>query len=178
VNALSERGIHVVMLTGDTRRTAEAVARRCGIDEVEAELLPEGKAKAVATLQSKGRKVAFVGDGINDAPALAQADVGIAIGSGTDIAIEAADITLSRNDLSGVVTALEAALHTLRTIRGNLFWAFFYNIVLIPLAAGLLYPALGWVSRSDGCGRRYGIVQLVRGDQQPAPAAASPDSTG
>ncbi len=160
VGALRKRGIHVVMLTGDTRRTAETVARRCGIDELEAELLPEDKAAAVATLQSKGRKVAFVGDGINDAPALAQAEVGIAIGSGTDIAIEAADITLSRNDLGGVVTALEAARHTLRTIRGNLFWAFFYNILLIPLAAGLLYPAFGWYLDPMVAGAAMGLSSL------------------
>ncbi len=144
VTALKQRGLQVVMLTGDSRRTADAIARQAGIDEVQAEVLPDGKAAAVQALQQKGHKVAFVGDGINDAPALAQAEVGIAVGSGTDIAIEAADVTLTRGDLSGVVTALHAAQRTMTTIRGNLFWAFFYNIVLIPLASGMFYPALGW----------------------------------
>jgi len=144
VGELKQRGLQVVMLTGDSRRTAEAIARRAGIAQVQAEVLPDGKAAAVQALQRQGRKVAFVGDGINDAPALAQAEVGIAVGSGTDIAIEAADVTLTRGDLSGVVTALHAAQRTMSTIRGNLFWAFFYNILLIPLAAGVFYPALGW----------------------------------
>jgi len=144
VAELKRRGLQVVMLTGDSRRTAEAIARRAGIAQVQAEVLPDGKAAAVQGLQREGRQVAFVGDGINDAPALAQAEVGIAVGSGTDIAIEAADVTLTRGDLSGVVTALHAAQRTMSTIRGNLFWAFFYNILLIPLAAGVFYPALGW----------------------------------
>ncbi len=144
VSELKQRGLQVVMLTGDSKRTAEAIARRAGIERVEAEVLPDGKAAAVKTLQQQGRKVAFVGDGINDAPALAQAEVGIAVASGTDIAIEAADVTLTRGDLSGVVTALDAAKRTMSTIRGNLFWAFFYNILLIPLAAGVFYPSFGW----------------------------------
>jgi len=144
VAALKQRGLQVVMLTGDSRRTAEAIAKQAGIDDVQAEVLPDGKAAVVQALQEKGHKVAFVGDGINDAPALAQAEVGIAVGSGTDIAIEAADVTLTRGDLSGVVTALHTAQRTMAIIRGNLFWAFFYNIVLIPLAAGVFYPALGW----------------------------------
>jgi len=160
VGALRERGMRVVMLTGDSRRTAEAVARLCGIEEVQAEILPDAKAAAVAALQAQGRKLAFVGDGINDAPALAQAEVGIAVGSGTDIAIEAADVTLSRDDLGGVVTALEAARHTLHTIRGNLFWAFFYNAALIPLAAGIFYPLLGWHLDPMAAGAAMGLSSL------------------
>jgi Cu+-exporting ATPase len=143
VSALRNRGIQVVMITGDSRKTAEAIARQAGIEQVHAEVLPDGKAAEVQGMQAKGRKVAFVGDGINDAPALAQAEVGIAVGSGTDIAIEAADVTLTRGDLSGVVTALDAARRTLSTIRGNLFWAFIYNILLIPVATGIFYPAFG-----------------------------------
>ncbi len=144
LGALKARGLRIAMITGDNRRTAEAVAAQAGIDEVHAEVMPDGKAAAIAQLQGQGRKVAFVGDGINDAPALAQAEVGIAVGSGTDIAIEAADVTLTRGDLSGVVTALHAAQRTMGTIRGNLFWAFFYNILLIPLATGIFYPWTGW----------------------------------
>jgi len=143
VSALHERGMQVAMITGDSRKTAEAIARQAGIRQVHAETLPDGKAAAVQRMQGKGGKVAFVGDGINDAPALAQAQVGIAMGSGTDIAIEAADVTLTRGDLSGVVTALDVARRTLSTIRGNLFWAFIYNILLIPVAAGIFYPAFG-----------------------------------
>jgi Cu+-exporting ATPase len=140
---LHRRGLQVAMITGDTRKTAEAIARQVGIDEVHAEILPDGKANTVQEMQAQGQKVVFVGDGINDAPALAQADVGIAVGSGTDIAIEAADVTLTRGDLGGVVTALDVARRTLSTIRGNLFWAFIYNILLIPVATGIFYPAFG-----------------------------------
>ena len=143
VSALRERGLRVVMITGDNSHTANAIARQAGITDIQAEVLPEGKITAVREMQGQGHKVAFVGDGINDAPALAQADVGIAVGSGTDIAIEAADVTLTRGDLSGVVTALHVADRTMSTIRGNLFWAFFYNILLIPIAAGVLYPGFG-----------------------------------
>ncbi|MDA3888065.1 MAG: heavy metal translocating P-type ATPase [Allgaiera sp.] len=140
VAALRARGVSVAMVTGDGKATARAVADLLGIDEVHAEVLPQDKAEVVKTLQGQGHRVAFIGDGINDAPALAQADVGIALASGTDIAIEAADVTLTRGQLGEAVTALVAARRTLGNIRGNLFWAFFYNIILIPIAAGLAAP--------------------------------------
>ena len=143
IRTLHRLGLRVAMVTGDSRRTAEAVARRLGIDEVRAEVLPDGKAEAVRQLQGGGHRVAFVGDGINDAPALAQADVGLAIGTGTDIAIEAADVVLMAGDLRGIPTAIALSQATLRNIRQNLFWAFAYNVALIPVAAGALYPVLG-----------------------------------
>jgi Cu+-exporting ATPase len=132
------------MLTGDNPRTGQAVARELGIEQVLARVLPDQKAEEVRKLATLGSKVTMVGDGINDAPALAQADVGIAIGTGTDVAIEAGDVVLMRDDLRNVPVAIELSRHAFRKIRQNLFWAFFYNIVGIPVAAGVLYPLFGF----------------------------------
>ena len=143
IRALQDRGFQVAMITGDKKETAEAIARETGIDHVIAGVLPDGKVAALDDLRAGGRKIAFVGDGINDAPALAYADVGIAIGTGTDVAIESADVVLMSGDLRGVVNAVEVSKRTMSNIRQNLVWAFGYNVALIPVAAGVLYPAFG-----------------------------------
>jgi Cu+-exporting ATPase len=143
VAALQQLGLRVVMLTGDNERTARAIADQVGITEVRAQVLPEHKASTVADLQKEGRRIAMVGDGVNDAPALAQADIGFAVASGTDVAIEAADITLMSGSLHGVVTAVRLSSATMRNIRQNLFFALMYNGIGVPIAAGVLYPTFG-----------------------------------
>jgi Cu+-exporting ATPase len=143
IAALKKEGIRTVMLTGDSRTTAEAVARKLGIDEIIAEVLPEQKSDVIKRLQGEGHRVAMAGDGINDAPALAQADVGIAMGTGTDVAIESAGVTLVKGDLRGAVRASRLSRGTMRNIRQNLLFAFIYNVLGVPIAAGVLYPFFG-----------------------------------
>ena len=143
LTALRAEGVEVVMLTGDNRVTAEAVARRLGVDRVEAEVLPDDKADVVQRLRDEGRVVAMAGDGVNDAPALASADVGIAMGTGTDVAIESAGVTLLNGELTGIVRARQLSEKTMANIRQNLVFAFIYNVAGIPIAAGVLYPVTG-----------------------------------
>ena len=152
IKELKALGARTLLISGDSRLTVDAIAKQLGIDEVRAEVWPEVKAKIVAELQAQGHRVAMVGDGVNDAPALARADLGIAIGSGTDVAIAAAEIVLRRWGPRGVPRSLRLARRTVATIRQNLFWAFFYNVALIPLAAGALYPFTAGCSRR--CSRR------------------------
>jgi Cu+-exporting ATPase len=143
INYLHEQGVKIVMLTGDNRTTAQAIARKLGIDDFEADVLPQDKAAVIKKLQAAGRRVAMAGDGINDAPALAQADVGVAMGTGTDVAIESAHITLIKGDLIGLVRAIRLSHATMKNIRQNLIFAFMYNAIGVPVAAGVLYPFFG-----------------------------------
>jgi Cu+-exporting ATPase len=143
IRALKAEGVRVVMLSGDSRKTAESVGRQLGIEEVIAEVLPEQKVDTIKSLQARGRVVAMAGDGINDAPALAQANVGVAMGTGTDVAIESAGVTLVKGDLRAIVKAIRLSHATMRNVKQNLFFAFFYNALGVPIAAGVLYPFLG-----------------------------------
>jgi Au+-exporting ATPase len=184
IKALHDLGLKVAMITGDNRRTAEAIARRLGIDEVVAEVLPDGKVDAVKRLKAEHGRLAFVGDGINDAPALAEADVGL--GTGTDVAIEAADVVLMSGSLKGVPNAIAISQATIRNIKQNLFWAFAYNTALIPVAAGALYPAFGLLlSPIFAAGAMalssvfvLGNALRLRRFKAPMQGDAAPESTG
>ncbi len=173
VGTLHNLGLEVAMVTGDNRRAAEAIAREVGIERVFAEVLPENKASEVKRLQAEGKVVAMVGDGINDAPALAQADVGIAIGTGTDVAMETGDITLIRGDLRGIVTAISLSKRTMSTVKQNLFWAFAYNVILIPVAAGVLYLVFGKTGAPKGLSFVFGQYGFLNPILAAAAMAAS-----
>jgi Cu+-exporting ATPase len=160
VRHLHKLGLEVAMITGDNRRTAEAIARKVGIDRVLAEVLPQDKAEEIKKLQAHGKKVSMVGDGVNDAPALAQADVGMAIGSGTDVAKETGHIILIKDDIRDVVVALEVAKATMRKVKQNLFWAFVYNTLGIPLGAGLFYPFVSLIISPEIAGLMMAVSSI------------------
>jgi Cu+-exporting ATPase len=161
IRSLKDMEIEVVMITGDNLKTATAIARMGGIDRILAEVLPADKAAEISRLQAEGKKIAMVGDGINDAPALAQADVGIAMGAGVDVAVESADIVLIKNDVNDVVNAFSLSKLTMRKIKQNLFWAFGYNTIGIPIAAGILFPVVGRVLISPAIAAAFMAMSSV-----------------